>query len=73
MSKLSEILQIFAPNQGLGIDRHNSNIVRPKSLKLNFRGIKTIDRLPQHLLDLYCDVEELSLNHNELRNLDGID
>ena len=73
MSKLSEILQIFAPSQGLGNSRQGGNVVRPKSLKLNFRGIRIIDRLPQHLLDIYCDVEELSLNHNELRTLDGIE
>jgi len=71
MSRLSEILQIFAPsnNQQLGGSQY---ISRPRSLKLNFRSISAIDKLPEHLLDIYRDIEELSLNHNELRSLDGI-
>lgn len=32
-----------------------------------------MDYLPENLLNIYKDIEELSLNHNKLTSLKGID
>ena len=65
MSKLSQILSVFAPrpfDQQLGMKK-------PKSLKLNFRNIAEIDALKAGQLEVYKHIEELSLNHNKLADL----
>jgi len=43
--------------------------LKPKVIKLNFRDICQIDGVSA----LYSDVQELSLNHNQLKSLDGIE
>ena len=60
--KLSQILEIFAPNA----------VRKIQSLKLNFRGITAIDALPDRLQLIYAEIDTLSLNHNKLTSLDGI-
>ena len=60
MSRLSDLLNVFAPVQSY------SGTKKPKSIKLNFRNISEIDNLPPKQLETYKDIEELSLNHNKL-------
>lgn len=72
-SKLSDILKLFAwnnPKQQKGdLKSPKGGPLRPKVIKLNFRDIGKID-----LVDpIYHDIVELSLNHNHLRSLDGIE
>ena len=61
MSRLSEILSLFEQEKVTSLR---------KVIKLNFRDIEEID-----LLDpgKYAGVEEISLNHNNLCSLTGIE
>ena len=63
MSRLSDILKLF--NWGPSAKLHN----KPTVIKLNFRDIRVIDRVD----DIYSSIKELSLNHNHLTSLDGIE
>jgi len=42
---------------------------KPRVLKLNFRNITEVDLLKESIIHLYCEIEELSLNHNKLTSL----
>jgi Leucine-rich repeat (LRR) protein len=60
MSNLADILRLF--------QFPSSAQKQPKVIKLNFRDIKFIG----HIDPLYHPIEELSLNHNHLESLEGI-
>ena len=85
-SKLSDILKVFAWNNthqsavstpgqtdqfggtsGLSVTKQKSNL-KPRVIKLNFRDICEIDEVDP----MYHEVNEISLNHNHLKSLDGI-
>lgn len=80
-SKLSDILKLFAWDKPQTIPSsispsHKSNAnskrcktLKPKVIKLNFRDICQIDSVSS----AYHEIEELSLNHNYLQSLSGID
>ena len=61
MSELSAILRLF--------HLPGKQATLPKTIKLNFRDIRSIGTVDQ----LYHQVEDLSLNHNLLTNLQGIE
>jgi hypothetical protein len=61
MSNLGDILRLFQVQ--------SQYQTQPKVIKLNFRDIKVIGIVDP----LYHNIEELSLNHNHLANLDGIE
>ena len=74
-SKLSDILKLFAwgaTGSSKGPSRRASpskqTALKPKVIKLNFRDICEIDVVDA----LYHDIQELSLNHNHLDSLEGI-
>ena len=62
MSKLSDILKLF--NWG----PTTKSLPVPTVIKLNFRDISIIDKVDS----IYTNIKELSLNHNHLKNLNGI-
>ena len=79
-SRLSDILKVFSwnhPGQSARGDSSypaSSNVthrtsLKPKVIKLNFRDIAEIDFIDP----IYHEVNELSLNHNLLTTLDGIE
>ena len=79
-SRLSDILKVFSwnhPGQSARGDPSyppSSNAtqrtcLKPKVIKLNFRDIAEIDLVDS----IYHEVNELSLNHNLLQTLDGIE
>ena len=43
--------------------------LKPKVIKLNFRDICQIDKVNPS----YLEIHELSLNHNHLQTLDGVE
>lgn len=63
MSKLSDILKLFSWGPASKIQN------QPTVIKLNFRDICIIDRVD----DMYSSIKELSLNHNHLTSLNGIE
>lgn len=78
-SKLSDILKLFAWEKPGGAG-HSSGPkaaaqgkaaagLKPKVIKLNFRDICAIDPVDSS----YHEIQELSLNHNHLRSLDGVE
>ena len=62
MSRLSDILKLFSWGPS------NKTQPSPTVIKLNFRDVNTIDKVDE----IYADIKELSLNHNHLTTLDGI-
>ena len=79
-SKLSDILKVFSwshPGQSARGDSSyppSSNAtqrtnLKPKVIKLNFRDIAEIDEIDP----IFHEVNELSLNHNLLTSLSGIE
>ena len=68
-SKLSDILKLFAFNGGNPPNSSSASHLKPKVIKLNFRDICEIDMVGSS----YHEIHELSLNHNHLQSLDGIE
>ena len=68
-SKLSDILKLFAWSGGNPPNSSSASHLKPKVIKLNFRDICQIDMVDSS----YHDIHELSLNHNHLQSLDGIE